>query len=953
MSAETSTTQLSAEPMLRIEAGQHTALINRLDVDREGRFLVTGSDDKTARVWALPAGRLLHVLRPPAGPENQGKVYAVAISPDGATVAVGGWDVGSEESDNSVYMFDRETGRSVRRLGGLENVVLHLAFSPDGKHLAASLGAGEGVRVWSTQRWGKPFADREYGGFSYGCAFDQAGRLATTCDDGRLRLYELLKKGRDFRLLRKRKAPGGREPSAIAFSPDGERLAVGYDDTTAVSVLSGGDLSLLFSADTAGIDDGNLSNVAWSTDGRFLYAAGTYPPDSNAEILRWDEAGKGERTALSEAGTMVTDLKPWGRAGVLFAADDPRFGGFGGDGEKRLDCGPKTADLHSSLGSAFTVSRDGQSVRFGLEPSGAQPVRFDLKRRQVTTAAQADGALTAPRTKAKGLNLEDWEDTTEPRLNGEPLPLDEDEEARSVAIAPGGTRFLLGAEWSLRFFDRTGNELWRKPAPGVTWGVNIPAGGKLAVAAYNDGTVRWYRLEDGEELLALSVHPDGRRWIAWTPQGYYDAAAGADGLIGWQVNRGRDEAADFFPVWQFRQRFYRPDVVSRVLDTLDVTEAVREADTAADRKSPAADARVLLSENPPPKIELLTPRDGAPFHEHEVTVRYLLRHAAGLPQGEMSAVIGDRPVPVVARTVQRTQDTEVGEVTLWLLPQDVTVALEVRIGDLSGRSAAIQLHWDGAEPEHRPTLYLLAVGVSKYKDYRPLQYAHCDAKDFAAAMRGQEGLLYEKVNARTLPNEAATREEIMGGLQWLTEQAKSADLAIVFLSGHGLTDRKGSYYFLPHDVTLSNLWGTSVPQETLEKVLKQVKARKVIVLVDSCHAGGAAGAGAPGVAAGQFDAHIDIDHLANDLRHAAGAVVLTSSTGTQDSIEDPKWENGAFTEALLAGLAGEAAYKDKEVITIDDLIRFIASRVEELTGGRQTPQRATSGTNFPVARLPR
>ena len=63
------------------------------------------------------------MLRPPIGAGNEGKVYAVAISPDGKTVAVGGWDVDWQTTQNSVYLFDRESGQITRRLGGLENVV--------------------------------------------------------------------------------------------------------------------------------------------------------------------------------------------------------------------------------------------------------------------------------------------------------------------------------------------------------------------------------------------------------------------------------------------------------------------------------------------------------------------------------------------------------------------------------------------------------------------------------------------------------------------------------------------------------------------------------------------------------------------------------------------------------------------------------------------------------------
>jgi hypothetical protein len=242
--------------------------------------------------------------------------------------------------------------------------------------------------------------------------------------------------------------------------------------------------------------------------------------------------------------------------------------------------------------------------------------------------------------------------------------------------------------------------------------VNIPAGGRIALAAHGDGTIRWHRLEDGVELLALFVHRDGRRWVAWTPQGYYDASAGADALIGWQVNRGRDQAADFFPVSQFRQHFYRPDVVSRMLDTLDVAEALRQADDAAGRprKPPAEPITRGLT---PPVIELLAPHDGAPFDRPALTLTYLLRHRGAT--AEMSALVDGRPERVSPRTVQRTEEAEVCQVTVQMPPRDVTLALAARAGELEGRSATIRLRWRGEALEPKPTLYLRAVGVSQYR----------------------------------------------------------------------------------------------------------------------------------------------------------------------------------------------------------------------------------------------
>ena len=97
---------------------------------------------------------------------------------------------------------------------------------------------------------------------------------------------------------------------------------------------------------------------------------------------------------------------------------------------------------------------------------------------------------------------------------------------------------MLGAEYRLRAYRADGGELWQKPVPGTTWGVNIGGNGKLVVVAYADGTIRWHRLSDGQELLALfRVHAKDRRYIAWTPQGYYAASPGGEDLIGWNVPR--------------------------------------------------------------------------------------------------------------------------------------------------------------------------------------------------------------------------------------------------------------------------------------------------------------------------------------------------------------------------------------------------------------------------------
>src|SRR5262249_27515432 len=146
-----------------------------------------------------------------------------------------------------------------------------LRFSPDGSCLAVGLGGRSGIRIWRSIDWQQIGEDHDYDGKVYALNFAKDGQLATTSYDGLVRLYDA-----DLRLTRKAKAPGGVRPYGIAFSPDGKNLAVGYDDTTKIDILSVDTLTRRYSADTSGINNGNLASVSWSADGRTLFSGGLY-----------------------------------------------------------------------------------------------------------------------------------------------------------------------------------------------------------------------------------------------------------------------------------------------------------------------------------------------------------------------------------------------------------------------------------------------------------------------------------------------------------------------------------------------------------------------------------------------------------------------------------------------------------------------------------------------------
>jgi hypothetical protein len=105
----------------------------------------------------------------------------------------------------------------------------------------------------------------------------------------------------------------------------------------------------------------------------------------------------------------------------------------------------------------------------------------------------------------------------------------------------------------------------------------------LVVAAYDDGTIRWHRMDDGRELLALFVLADKQNWVAWTPEGFYAATPGAFGVLRWQVNRGFDAAADTVPVSAI-PRLRRPEALQLVLQEMETARALGIADLKAARR---------------------------------------------------------------------------------------------------------------------------------------------------------------------------------------------------------------------------------------------------------------------------------------------------------------------------------------------------------------------------------
>jgi WD40 repeat protein len=434
---------LFVRPVLAIDPEFHTAMIKSADVDAAGRIAVTGSEDRTVRIWSLEDGTLERTIRLPQGLGNIGKAYAVSVSPDGELIAVGGWTRWSDDDkQQQIYIFSAINGTMRQRIDGLPNVVNNLMFSRDGQRLAVAIGWNAGLRLYERNgagHWIETTTSGRYGDDILNVAFDNDGWLATTSRDGRILLHDP-----DGGLV-KTAISWPAQPHGLAFNPTDHRLAVGFADRPAVMIFDGRTLRPLRAPDVGGIDN-SLATVAWSADGTTLFAGGWYQEGNSRPVISWDFGGFGRRRLLPVGDNTVRSLRPLPDGALLVASADPWLGVLEADGGPRWTQRPRQFDPRHQE-TTMKGSPDGMVIEFGLRYGGLDRRRFDVGTLQLSPACE-DGRVHPPRQ--DDLAIARWKDQVSPTLNGAPLHLEPSEIARCLAIHPDGDRFLLGTDTNLR-----------------------------------------------------------------------------------------------------------------------------------------------------------------------------------------------------------------------------------------------------------------------------------------------------------------------------------------------------------------------------------------------------------------------------------------------------------------------------------------------------------------------
>lgn len=932
-------------PQLRVSTLSHLGKIRAASLDSSGRTLVTVSDDKTAKVWDLARREPGLTWMPFALPGDEGKLNAVAVAPDGKHFVVGGWTTAGSD-DYSLYVVQRDNGRLRKRISGLPDVVLSLAWSRDGRWLAVGM-ARQGIRVYDAASFALSGQDTDYAGGVYGVDFSVSGQLVSSSEDGQVRLYGVGE--RAVTRLQQRKMSQG-QPIGLRFSPDGTQIAVGLDGVAGVEVLKSATLETVFAGRAS--ETSRLTQVAWSPDGVVLYAAGRHVVNQRSAVRAWNTRRSGEaRDIPLESENLVLSLQALPTGDLLFTTADPLWGVVDSQGSIRQLVRSDAQDLRRVRPDDFTVSPTGDALSFVVSRKGErEQLRFSIGKGLEAGVLPAAGVSRALTTIERD-SVSNWRGQSHPEFNGIPLALDPREISRSATLSSDASAVYLGTDWYLRRYDRSGRHVWKTAVTEPAWAVTQSGDGRWLLAAHSDGTIRWYRTSDGSEQLALFVHRDARRWVMWTPQGYYDASPGGEDLAGWQVNADAEAAPYYFSASRLRSALYKPQVIA------DLFEA----------KSPPP-APVDVAKVLPPTIQILSPGEGQRLASGQLTIQYVTE-SPGLPDApiELQLRVNGQQVSLPERrnlAIKKAPDPQLPPGTRELaLPEplpggDNEILLFAKNRNGTSMPARVKVAVDKpavpdvASPSAKdssdylkPKLYVLAIGISDYqlKDIR-LGLAAKDAIDFSNALTSQKGLLYRDVEVRLLTDAKADRDSVLDGLEWFRKQVTSRDVGVVFLAGHGVNDPDGTYYYLPYNADPERLKRTGVVFTEIKNTLSALPG-KAIFFIDTCHSGNALGTGRRAVS-------VDTTGVVNELAAAEnGVLVFSSSTGRQYSLENPDWGNGAFTKALLEGLAGKADMNKSGRITHKMLDFYISERVKELTGGRQSPVTIVPGgvPDFPIA----
>ena len=240
----------------------HTDDVWSVAISANGQTLVSGSEDQSIKVWDSQTGKLKRTLT-----NHSGAVQFVSLSPDDQMLV-------SASADQTIQVWELQTAKLIHTLEGHQAPVWSVAISPDSR-LLASTSADSTIKLWNFQSGKLIRKLQRHTDWVFSAAFSPDGRLlASASRDKTIKIWDVAI-GQELKTLK------GHQDAvrAIAFDPQGQRLAsASWDSTVKLWDLQTGEELHTFSDHT-----GQVISLAFSPDGATLVSG-----SADQTLKLWD-----------------------------------------------------------------------------------------------------------------------------------------------------------------------------------------------------------------------------------------------------------------------------------------------------------------------------------------------------------------------------------------------------------------------------------------------------------------------------------------------------------------------------------------------------------------------------------------------------------------------------------------------------------------------------------------
>ena len=432
-------------------------------------------------------------------------------------------------------------------------------------------------------------------------------------------------------------------------------------------------------------------------------------------------------------------------------------------------------------------------------------------------------------------------------------------------------------------------------------------------------------------------------YVAWTKEGFFTASKGGAKYIGYHLNQGANKEARFVSVDKLYNTFYRPDLVQKALHGEDLSRYAK--DINIDK---------ILGSGLAPKVAILNKVTTSKKRDMNLKLQVCTIDNGGYNNltlylnGMAIDVIGqDRALKLKKRNRTR-KDCFTMDKLISLTNGKNVIGFKAtnRVGNIESNLDEIVVNYKGRSTK-RPNLYILSIGIDKYRDGDLwLKYSKADAVAFVKAIKKASKPLFRHIYTYELLDRDVTKANILKTFKKIGAKTSREDVFIFYMAGHGITDAKtGAYFYLPVDFRYKNensVRKNGMSQNDFKLALSKIQAMKSLTILDTCNSGSFAEAMA--------SRGILQKTAINKLTRATGRATIVASSKDQVALEGYKG-HGVFTYTLIEALRGKGYGTDNK-ITIKELDAYIEDVLPDRTykkwGYEQIPQSYISGNDFPI-----